>query len=108
MGHTLEIGEESRRWIVHRSTRLPMEGVVLQGAAVDEPPPIRQHHHSVAEHVPSNGLSGHRAGLRIENASLKIRVGGDIARTRDDQNLAVMHERDVYWIDRHEVRQGLP
>src|SRR5689334_2164581 len=85
-----------------------MERIVLKGATHYEGATIWEYDHAVAEHVPVHRLGGDGAGLRIPESGLKICVASDVAGTGNDQNFAVIKQRDVDRIDRHRIGKGLP
>src|SRR5438270_11054841 len=80
-----------------------MEWIVLQGSAVDESTSIRQRHHAVAEHVPSERLSGNSSCLPIPKRRLVVRVACDVSRARYDYDVSVVQQRHVNRIDWHVV-----
>ena len=52
MRHVLNVGEKVRNRIENCYIRLPIEGVILDGAAIDQCAAVRQKHHAIAELVP--------------------------------------------------------
>src|SRR5438876_9608253 len=91
-----------------RGSQLAVKRIVLQRAAHDEWPPVRQHDHAVTEHVPGHRLSADGIGLRIPDGGLVICVAGNVSRAGDHQYLARVQQRDVHGIDRHGIGQGCP
>src|SRR5437870_7522803 len=108
MCHVLGIGERPCSGIESRGSQLAVKRIVLQRAAHDEWPPVRQHDHAVTEHVPGHRLSADGVGLRIPDSRLVVCVAGDVSRAGDHQYLARVQQRDVHGIDRHGIGQGCP
>lgn len=106
VSHASDVGESVRVRIEYRIPRLTVKRIILQRAAVDERTAIRQHDHSVAEHVPGDILSRDRArhGIPYTRFQEVREISRIVARTRNDQDFPVLHERCVYRVDRHRVR----
>src|ERR1700751_6219879 len=52
MSHSLHVSEYASSRIIDGAKVRSMERIVLLGTSVDEGPPIRQNHDTVAEHIP--------------------------------------------------------
>ena len=77
--HALHVSERAGQWIKDGVARLPVEGIVLNGSAVDQRSAIGQDDHAIAEHVPGDRLRHDGAGVGIPDSSLEIRIACDIA-----------------------------
>jgi len=85
-----------------------MKRVVLQVAAVDEGPPVRQDHHAVAEHVPaSDCVTFMELVCGFQTAARKFVSAATLPdRTRSAHRQC--DEREMHRVDRHEVGQRSP
>lgn len=80
MRHVLLVHKLAGCRIEDRGSELSEERVVLQSATIDEWSAVCQDNHSVAEHIPDDGLRCRRASYRIENSRLVIAVAGHVSR----------------------------
>ncbi len=108
MGHALHLGKSICGRIVDRNFRTSQEGVALNRAANHQDASIRQGGHPVAEHVPGCGLGSDRSGLRIPERRLQALRSRRALGARDHHDFAVIEERGVNHIRRHQIRQSAP
>ena len=108
MRHALHIRKRAGSGVENGVARLPVKGIVLDGAAVDQRPAIRQDDHSVAEHIPCQRLHDDGTGLGIPDSRLKIRVARDIPGPGDHKNFSGVEEGNVHRVDWHLRRQRRP
>ena len=106
--HVLHVREPSGRRVEEGAPRLTQERVIFEVTAVDEHAPVGQRDHSVAEHVPRHALPDDRSGRRVPHGGFEVGIRRFVSRSGDDQYLAVVQQRHVDRVDRHQIREGVP
>ncbi len=119
--HILKVAEKVCGGIENGYAKLPIEGVILDCAAVDQGASVLQKHHAIAEHVPGQGELRDCSGVRIPQQRPGVirrtigRTGGTtrqrwraVSRSRHHQHFAIAEKRGMHGIDGHEIRQSTP